>query len=329
VDLRLAWQTQVADAFETSGAYQLQQVDLAAYFTPTGGARFLQATTATGHARAIGYAQHVFGGPIAYTLGWANPKTEALGVNNRGVLTGVDDIQGYNPIHLARYDAFMRVLNGEAQNYHQTDVFEAGLASPLFDLLGVRYIVMPAVPASDEVAPRLTRDLPTVYADADVKVLENEQALPRAWIVHSAVQLDAAAALAQLADGVIDPRRTAALEKPPPPLGDTVTAAADQATITEYTADTVRLEVTASAPGLLILSDAYYPAWQARVDGSSAEVYVADGALRAVAVPAGRHVVEFQYASAALPIGAALTGLTLLALAVCSAVRTSRTSRAR
>ena len=322
VDLHLAWQTQLADAFVASGAYELDQVDLAAYYAPTGSATFLQPATAASHARAIGYAQHVFGGPIAYTLGWANPKTVALAVNNRAVLTGVDDIQGYNPIHLARYDAFMRVLNGEAQNYHQTDVFEGGLGSPLLDLLGVRFVVMPAVLASDQVEPRLTRDLPTVYADADVRVLENDQALPRAWIVHAAVQLDSATALAQLAAGAIDPRRAAALETPPPPLADS--PAADQVTITDYAADSVGVDVTTGAPGLLVLSDAYYPAWQARVDGSAATVYVADGALRAVAVPAGRHAIEFQYASAALPIGAAITGLTLLALAAGLGVRSSR-----
>jgi hypothetical protein len=324
VDLRLAWQTQFADALQASGAYELHQMDLAAYYAPTSGARFLQAATTDDHDRAMGYAQHVFGGPIPYTLDWANPKTVALGVNNRAVLTGVDDIQGYNPIHLARYDAFMRTLNGEVQNYHQTDVFEAGLSSPLLDLLGVRYVVVPSVPAADQTVPRLARDMPTVYADADVKVLENEHALPRVWIVHSAVQLDAAEALRELAAGVVDPRRTAVLEKPPPPLSG-IPGPADDAAITEYTADTVHVDVDTSAPGLLVLSDAYYPAWQARVDGVPAEIYVADGALRAVALPDGMHKVDFQYASAALPVGAAITGLTVLVLAACSALRLSHT----
>jgi Bacterial membrane protein YfhO len=318
VDLRGAWQSQLSDALRASGAYELDRVDLGAYYAPTGAARFLQSATATSQARAIGYAQHVFGGPIAYTLGWANPKTVALGVNNRALVTGVDDIQGYNPIHLARYDVLFRTLNGSDQNYHQSDVFEAGLGSSLLDLLGVRYIVMPAVSASDQVEPRLKHDLPTVYADADVKVLENTRAYSRAWVVHSAVQMDAERALAQLAAGAIDPRRTAVLEKPPPPLGESPPgsgAAADEASITAYGADSVRLEVDTGAPGVLVLSDAYYPAWQARLDGRPTEVYVVDGALRGVAVAAGTHTVEFQYASAALPVGAAITALTLLALA--------------
>ncbi|MGI9147459.1 MAG: YfhO family protein [Chloroflexota bacterium] len=324
VDLRVAGHAQLAAALEAGGAYELHHVDLDAYYAPTGAARFLQSATAVDRARTIGYAQHVLGGPIPYTLGWANPKTVALGVNNRALLSGLGDVQGYNPIHLARYDVFMRALNGQAQDYHQTDVFEAGLRSPLLDLLGVRYIVVPVVPAADQVEPRLARDLPAVYANADVKVLENDRALPRAWIVHSAAQMTAEEAVAQLAGGAIDPRRTAMLEKPLPPLG-TSPFASDQAKITEYAADAVQLDVDTGAPGLLVLSDAYYPAWQARVDDSPTEVYVVDGALRGVAIPAGRHTVVFRYASAALPVGAAITGLTVCALTGRAALRRRRT----
>lgn len=65
---------------------------------------------------------------------------------------------------------------------------------------------------------------------------------------------------------------------------------------------------------MLVLSDAIYPAWHARVDGAPAKIYVADGALRAVAIPPGTHTLELQYTSAALPLGAAITGLTVLVL---------------
>jgi uncharacterized membrane protein YfhO len=113
----------------------------------------------------------------------------------------------------------------------------------------------------------------------------------------------------------------ALLDEPPPAelSGDAPSsAAADSVRITEYAADHVRLEIDASAPGLLVLSDTDYPAWQARLDGAAARVYAADGALRAMSVPGGRHSVEFQYASAALPLGAAITSLTVLALVVAS-----------
>jgi hypothetical protein len=58
-----------------------------------------------------------------------------------------------------------------------------------------------------------------------------------------------------------------------------------------------------------------YPAWQARVDETPAKIYVADEALRAVAISPGTHTVEFQYTAVALPLGAAITALTVFVLA--------------
>jgi len=313
VDLRWAWSVQFADAHDAIGAYQLRQIDLAEYYAPTRATAFLQSAATSSQARSIGYAQHVLGGPMPYTLRWTDPNISALGVNNRAMVDGLSDIQGYNPIHLARFEAFMLALNGQAQEYHQNDVYETGLDSPMLDVLGVRYIVMPVQPASDEVEPRIASDLPIVYADADVKVLDNEHALSRAWIVHQAVQLESARALTELAAGTIDPRRTVVLEDSPPSQ-DEAPSDTDVATITEYSPETVRVEIETAAPGLLVLSDVIDPSWQASVDGAPAKVYVADGALRAVSVGPGKHSVVFQYASAALAIGAAISGLTVLAL---------------
>jgi hypothetical protein len=322
VDLRWAWGIQLADAHDAVGAYQLRQVDMAEYYAPTPAAAFLRAATASDQARSIGYAQHVFGGPMPYSLRWTDPKIAALNVNNRAVIAGLNDIQGYNPIHLARLEPFMRALNGQTQEYHQNDVLEAGLDSPLLDLLGVRYIVMPVVPAADQVEPRLSRDLPIIYTDADVKVLENADALPRAWIVHQAVQMDTDAALAQIAGGTLDPRRMVVLEETPPSI-DEAPYASDQVAIIQYSPETVRIDVQTAAAGMLVLSDVIYPAWRARVDDAPAKFYVADGELRAVAIPSGIHTLEFQYSSAALPLGAAITGLTVLVLAAAIGLKRS------
>jgi uncharacterized membrane protein YfhO len=75
----------------------------------------------------------------------------------------------------------------------------------------------------------------------------------------------------------------------------------------DYEPDRVRLEVQTDAPGLLVLSEAYDPGWQATIDGATTPVYVANHALRAIAVPAGNHVVELQYAPRWFPVGIAIS----------------------
>ena len=190
VNLRMAWTDQAAESLAGGGDYQFARVDLADYVSTAPGARFLMEQARSQPAfRYFGFAGHVFGGPMPYTLRWADPTITALQVDNRGLLTALQDIQGYNPIHIARYGDLIDALNGQPQNYHQADVYPSGLDSPLVDVLGVRYILMPSVLAADQVAPSFNRPLTRAYADDTVQILENPSAFPRAWLVHAAVQV--------------------------------------------------------------------------------------------------------------------------------------------
>jgi len=78
---------------------------------------------------------------------------------------------------------------------------------------------------------------------------------------------------------------------------------ADRASVTEYEADRMKLETATEAPGLLVLSKVYYPAWKVYANGSPAPIYVADHLLRSVPVPEGEHEVELRYESWTLRAG--------------------------
>jgi hypothetical protein len=314
LNLHTAWTDQAAEALAGGGDYQFARVDLANYVAPTPGAQFLadQASTQAPF-RYFGYAGHVFGGPMPYTLRWADPSITALQVDNRALLTGLEDIEGYNPVHVARYGDLVDALNGQAQNYHQTDIYPSGLNSPLVDLLNVRYIIMPATLASDEVAPPLTRDLKRVYADAVVQIFENPTAYPRAWIVHAAQQVAPGSAIATLtSQSSPDLRSVAILEAAPPPLdlpSDT-SASPDSVSLTRVDGAHLQLNVDARAAGLVVASEIAYPAWHATLDGQPVPILTADGALRAVSVPAGQHVIEMTYQSPALTAGLGISAFT-------------------
>jgi len=91
--------------------------------------------------------------------------------------------------------------------------------------------------------------------------------------------------------------------------------------------DRVRLEAELSAPGFVVLVDTYDPGWRATVDGAPAEVLRADVALRAVAVPSGRHVVEYVYRPRSITGGLAVSGLALLAAVALAAAEARRRPR--
>jgi uncharacterized membrane protein YfhO len=57
----------------------------------------------------------------------------------------------------------------------------------------------------------------------------------------------------------------------------------------------VVIEVDSPCPGLLILTDLFYPGWTARVNGRKATVHPTDIAFRGVMLGSGHSTVEFEY----------------------------------
>jgi hypothetical protein len=294
---------------QARGGGQLLKMDLSAYYGPTGAAEFLRSRTREEPARYFGY------GSLAYAVRFSDMQTAALLVNNAATSYGLQDVQGYNAVQLARYAEYMTALNGRAQNRHFADVLPEGLDSPLLDLLNVRYIITPAATSPNRAYMQDLKDtLPTAYEDDRVQILENREALPRAWIVHSARQATPEEALKLLGSGAVDPRKTALLERPPPDLALPDDASSDRASVTEYEAGRIKLNTTTGAAGLLVLSEVYYPAWKAYVDGEPVPLLRADHLLRAVPIPAGEHLVELRYESSALKAGAAISLIAYAAL---------------
>jgi hypothetical protein len=320
-------------------AVKTRKVDLAEYYSPSGAARFLQSKSEEEEPfRYFGYDPELEERwHISSPMLFAEPRTRALEANARSMVMGLQNVQGYNPTHIARYDQFMEALNGDAQDYHFMDIFEKGLDSPLLNLLNVRYIIVPAHNSQENQRRGLQHSLqpferfegehPTVYEDDQSKVLENPKALPRAWIVHSARQVASAKeALKLLSSEQVDPKQIALLEEQPPegisqPAED---PSAEQATLEDYEANRIKLKTSTGTAGLVVLSEVYYPAWKAYVDGKPAPIYVTDGLLRSVMVPAGEHEVELRYESWTLRVGILISVAAyaaLVALAVGAGVQ--------
>ena len=74
----------------------------------------------------------------------------------------------------------------------------------------------------------------------------------------------------------------------------------------------------------LVLSDSYYPGWEAEVDGVPVPIHRANMAFRAVVVPEGKHTVEFRYRPDSFYYGAGVSAFTLVAGSVFVAAATRR-----
>jgi len=76
-----------------------------------------------------------------------------------------------------------------------------------------------------------------------------------------------------------------------------------------------------------VLVDAHDPGWRATIDGAPAAVQRANVAFRAVAVPAGRHTIEYLYRPRSITVGLAVSGIALLAALGAAAVERRRLTR--
>lgn len=315
---------------ETIGRTQsgpVMEADLDDYYSASGAVHYIRErdTDRGGPARYFGYdpslGQEVTGFFVPYRRQFNLPETSALEVNNRATVHHLHDIQGQNnPLQIKLYQDLFTTLNGAPQDYHEASVFESGLESPYLDLLGVRYIIVPArFPANRSDLSRLLERHPTVYQDRSVRVLERSSAFQRGWIVHETMEVASASrAFEMVQSGRIDPRMTAPFDGEALSETDHISSR-ESVTLLDYKPEAMRYRTLTDAEGLFVTSEINYPGWHAYVDGKRAATGIAYGAFRAVKVPADEHVVEFRFESRTLYMGvwiSILGHLTLLGLAL-------------
>ncbi|HTM23389.1 MAG TPA: hypothetical protein VL172_22860, partial [Kofleriaceae bacterium] len=123
-------------------------------------------------------------------------------------------------------------------------------------------------------------------------VAELTEVAPAVLYVPAPVAADdvdaALAALARIAPG------TGAVVEGSAPAGPPG-AAPTSGAFTTYEPNHVVAEIDTPGPGLVVIAEAYYPAWRATVDGEPAAILPANGMFRGVPVTgAGHHVIDMN-----------------------------------
>ncbi|HTO94274.1 MAG TPA: YfhO family protein, partial [Bacteroidota bacterium] len=91
-------------------------------------------------------------------------------------------------------------------------------------------------------------------------------------------------------------------------------------------ANSVRIRAVCPVSALLVLSDTYYPGWEAEIDGKPARILLADHTMRAVVVPPGVHEVAFEFRPGSVRSGFMLSLVALVSLALIALPRGRRPS---
>lgn len=165
------------------------------------------------------------------------------------------------------------------------------------------------------------------YNDAEARVYTSATTRPRAFLVGQAVRYDARWQALERLEAGLDITRQMTLENEPPvearplvtpgpadprlPLPPAPDATSlGRVALVEDTPTRVGLSVEATAPAFLVLSDTYYPGWQATIDGVATPVLLANYNFRAVFVPPGAHRVTFSFEPTSVRLGFAISLVT-------------------
>jgi hypothetical protein len=204
----------------------------------------------------------------------------------------------YDPLHNKEYAELIEYANSESihsltrsdvaiMNTVKLDDRASLRRNRLFELLSVKYLLYKK--------GELTNKLQEAIWENDQWVLvHNHDALPRAYAVNDVLGMnDKHQLLSLLFSQEFDPKKQVLLENSIPINPSLNTKS--KTTIRSYKEDEVVIDVNTDSDTMIVVTDTYYPGWQAFVDGQETKIYRANYALRALVAPKGIHTIVMKY----------------------------------
>lgn len=210
-------------------------------------------------------------------------------------MLGLKELAGMSPLRLASYEAFLERVPERVR----------------FELLAVRYVVSWRQEIISQQGEWVESQV--LYEDDEGTRLHRlQEPQPWAFVVHE-VQFarDSDDAFTLLSAPGFDSLRTVILEEP---LPVPVRGGSGRAEVVLHQPHQIILEAELDEPGVLVVSEIFYPGWNAYVDGQRVPVYRANGILRAVLLDAGSHQVRMAYEPLSFRVGALISVISWLVL---------------
>lgn len=205
---------------------------------------------------------------------------------------GIESVAGYDPIHSLRYEEFIAAMERGEPNIKPPFGFERIMApknytSPLFQLLGVKYVISMTTIDSSKLKQMLQEGETIVYKNVDFS--------PRVYLADAiSVKKTKQDIIDALYSKEFIPGRTAIVETNLPILSVPLSSSEGVA-ITSYTSNKISMDVTAMNNRLLVIGNMYDPGWKAEIDGKKTELYRANYIFSSVIVPSGKHKIDIIY----------------------------------
>jgi len=234
---------------------------------------------------------------------------------NLSLIFGIDTIDEYAEMLVTRYYALFHPVK-EFFRPEQVIIATPHFSRQILNLLNTKYLLS---------SYRLEDDSFKIVQGGPVKIYENTAVLPRAFFVSNAsVHTDDDDVLEAMQKPGFDPMASVLLTRNEyHTIGEGAAgeksshgAHAVEVKILKYSPNRVEIETIGNDKGFLVLSDNYYPGWQALVNGKKTDVLRVYYNLRGVFLSPGNSTVTFTYNPLSFKIGAAVSACAFLGVLI-------------
>ncbi len=209
-------------------------------------------------------------------------------------------VEGYDALYIKRYGQFIEYLSeGKLENSERSGVSfpkQGKYSLEGANLLGIKYIIHKISDGQNVWEFPFwkydSKSVKLLFDDKVYQVLENTNAFPRAFLVKNIItETQDEKILSSMFGSNINLSDTAVTEEPisfEKNNGGSVE-------IKKYTPNFIAIQTVSTASSFLVLTDSYYPGWEAKIDGNETHIFRTDYTFRGVKIPEGRHEVTFTY----------------------------------
>jgi uncharacterized membrane protein YfhO len=224
---------------------------------------------------------------------------------------------GFDPLQLSRYYEFMRLagnytFSGNSVEIPPEKVIEKTYPrASMLGLLNTKYVITEYPLERLDFALLEKKDKNFIYL--------NTQNLPRAFVVHNYRFIDDESETlkslltfnssreAILQNDVTEEMKYSRLK--------------EKTTIISFEPDEIIVQTNLSSPGILVLSEIWYPGWKAYDNGKPSEILRANYLLRGIYLDEGLHKVKFLYDPVSLKMGGSITIISLILISTFILIR--------
>jgi hypothetical protein len=210
---------------------------------------------------------------------------------NDGLRWEFPSIVGYDPLILRRYVQYVLSSQGLPIDDHVVNLHRIGdVRARLLAPLNIRQLV----------------------TDGQVKAIKG--VVPYAQIVLNKVVVPSTEVLAFMNSEKFNPTEVVVLEGEPfseSRIRDQGKPVAISCKVLRYEQEKIVIRVSTERKGYLVLSEVYYPGWQASVNGEDVDVLCGNYIFRAIPIEPGDHEVDLSFISWPFRIGMLISLITL------------------